>query len=108
MKRFINFTKNLETHFNPLIRHLFKIVTRDTSTPTGLNLHYIMLLMNLNSINELSISNFIDYFYYDLNDTDIWKITLLKELIDIRSNILELDNLNTSEINDLIQYICTS
>ena len=37
-----------------------------------------------------------------------WRIGFLKELLDIRSNDIVLDSFSKDEIDDMIQFVCTT
>ena len=46
--------------------------------------------------------------YRPVPDDDQWKISFLKELIDIKSNEMSVDNFDNVEYDEIIEYLCTS
>ena len=42
-----------------------------------------------------------------INDDEVWKISLLKELVELRSGELDSD-LSEEEVSDLINFVSTS
>ena len=59
---------------------------------------------NLGDVNERDIDSFI---YAPVEDDDLWKIAMVKELIDVREGQYQIDNLTEEELEDILEYLCT-
>ena len=46
--------------------------------------------------------------YMSVPDAEVWRVHMLVELIKVRDSQLALENLNSVEINDLIDHLCVS
>ena len=46
--------------------------------------------------------------YFKVPDGEQWRIPLLQELLKLRQGHLKIDNLNSMEISNIIDHLCTS
>ena len=75
-------------------------------SPTGRNLRNILLLTDKNYVEELRKNDADKISYHETESEDIWKEFLLKELVELRDGISELDLLTESDIRKTISDIC--
>ena len=74
-------------------------IRRDCRSTTG---------SNLRNISELVPSDVAQMVYQPVNPNDKWRINMVKELIDVKWGQAVIENLSDSEIDDIIEDICTS
>ena len=89
----------------PLIKDLYNVIKYDVRSNTGSNIRNTTNLLNADSFDQITISHLNDIRYKDVNNSDLWKIDFLKELI--RSNLLFIEHFVNDEITDIINFICT-
>ena len=65
-------------------------------------------MTNKDDISELIPADIQQMKYFPVSDHDKWKIPMVKELIDVKWGEALIDNLSNSEIDDIIEDICTS
>ena len=65
-----------------------------------------MLLAGKTRIDDLDHNTTIDY--HPVDEKDMWKVELIKELIDVKTGGLEVQGIETEEIQHILEYICTS
>ena len=108
MKRFLNFLYKIEISPKVAPKRLLNVIKTDNRSITGTNLRYIMLTLDKDSITDISPlgCNFIRYS--PLNENNIYRSSFLNELINIRESDFEVPGFNVHEINDMIEFICTS
>ena len=59
-------------------------------------------------ISELVPSDIDQMVYRPVDPNDEWRLNMLKELIDVKWGQAVVENLSDSEIDDIIEDICTS
>ena len=64
-----------------------------------------MQLVHKDSINDLSKSDVKSLVFSPIPENEEWRIGMLKELLDIRTNDLVLENFSKVEIDDMINYV---
>ena len=67
-----------------------------------------MLLTGKNNIEEVKETDLNDMVYVPVNNEDLWKIKFVKELINTREGFLDVENFEDDELNEVLEYLCTS
>ena len=67
-----------------------------------------MLLCDHSSTSDIETSDINKLTYVPIPENEIWRLDILKELLHIKCNSLEVEGFDPNEINDLIDYICIS
>ena len=49
-----------------------------------------------------------DMVYVPVKNEDLWKIKFVKELINTREGFLYVENFEDDEVNEVLEYLCTS
>ena len=107
ISRFLSFTQKIESSVKKSVNHLFNIVKSDVQSITGSNLKNIRLLLNKEDDYKLSKSDATDVKYHPVDNENVWKVRLLKELIEIKHGDLTV-GLDHAEIQEIIEHISTS
>ena len=108
MKRFLGFIQQIEKSPKLLPNILLQAVKRDCRSTTGSNLRNIMLLTTKDDITKLVPSDALETLYQPVLGESEWKVDMLMELIDVKHGQSEVENLSATEVEDILQYICTS
>ena len=58
-----------------------------------------------NTIQELNIN--VDFEYHKAGENDAWRINFAKELIEIRAGHLEVHGIESDELEQILEHICT-
>ena len=74
---------------------------------TGYNLRKIMLLVNKSNVNDVTVHDLKQQTYNDVPDGDNWKITIAKEIIEIKHRRLDIGNFKNAELDCLLDHILT-
>ena len=67
-----------------------------------------MLLTGKDNIEQVKELDVADVDYAPVIQEDLWKIQMVMELIDVRDGQLQLENLSNEELEDTLEYLCTS
>ena len=108
IKRFLGFIVQIEKSPKILPNILLQTIKRDCRSITGFNLRNILLMTNKDDILELIPADIQQMKYFPVADHDKWKIPMVMELINVKWGEALIDNLSNSEIDDIIEDICTS
>ena len=108
-KRFINFTQKLAKSMKTPIKLLYNCIRRDCRSVTGNNLRQIMLLLNGDNIDALNTDLLNEIKYHEATGSDEkCRIEVVKELLDVKRKIYHLENFNDMEVDQILQYLCTT
>ena len=107
-KRFLNFTIKLQQCPKFLVKEMFNLIKHDIRCTTGYNLRNIKDLCQKDQISELSPNDAELIKYHSLPDEDLWKVQMIKEIIDTRFDILTIEGFSNSELDHMIDFLCTS
>ena len=108
IKNFLNFIEQIQKTRKTVARHLLENIKYDVRSTTGSNLRKIMHLLQKDSIDDISKSDVNNIVFSPIPKNEEWRIGFLKELLDIRSKDVSLENFSKDEIEDMIQHVCTT
>ena len=87
---------------------LMNTAKEDVRSVTGKNYREIMLLTGKTSVNDVTKMDADKIEYFSMERKDWWKVDVIKEIIDVKSKIANIDNFNTEELETVLTYLCTS
>ena len=102
--RFIKFYNSLYYSVKPIVKNLRIIQEKDMRSTFGMNVYNMCKINNTNDPLTLA-RNTVEY--QPIIDCDLWKVHILKELLDVRKGVLCLD-FSVTDLNDMIYYISCS
>ena len=108
LKRFLRFTELIMKSEKVALKTVFMMIKRDVNSVTGNNLRKMMLMFGKSDISDLCTDDLDKMKYAPVPSSDEWRINLLNELIDVKFGNSLIENLNQEEIDDIIQFVCTS
>ena len=100
--RFIKFYQTLFSSSKNIINNLRLIQERDCRSNFGLNVRNIC---NRNNSTDILDCLKDSVKYYPINDSDCWRVNLLKELMSIKRNANYLEGFSADEINYLTENL---
>ena len=106
LKRFLGFLSQVQKSPKQLPRVLLNLVKHDARSTTGSNLRNIMLLTGKNNIEEVKETDLM--IWCICLRIMKWKIKFVKELINTREGFLYVENFEDDELNEVLEYLCTS
>ena len=109
--RLVSFYRSLINSSKFSIRFLARLAERDKRTVLGRTLEYLLQECKLDNsqLDKLS-SNLVkkNLVYARQESDELWKSSLAKELLDVRTNKLEISGFNEDEVEEMLAYTCTS
>ena len=109
IKKFLGFIKRIKESKKPIMRNLYNLVKSDVRTTTGNNLRNILLMTTLGSIDDLEPSIVSTINYNCTKEEDMWRLKIIKEIIDIQNEELNcLEGWNNSDLEEILKHACVS
>ena len=65
-----------------------------------------MLLSGKNNIEDV-LDSTVDFEYHKLEEDQNWKVNMLEEIIDALHGEKIIEELETDDLNDILEYLCT-
>ena len=106
VRRYLGFIRKIEKSEKKALRNLLSLVMKDARTTTGSNLRYIMLTSGKHSIPQLLKSE-VDIEYHKLGEDQLWKVDMLKGIVDALNDEKTIDGITRDELNEVLEYLCT-
>ena len=108
IRRFINFTNNLVKSPKTQLANLYLSVKDDCRSSTGRNIRCIENMFDGKMWDDITNHDLRTAQYHPVADENQWRIPMVKELLNVRYNQFELQGFERSEINELLEYVCTT
>ena len=106
IKRFLTFVKALQSSSKFILRNLFNLISKDVRSTTGSNLRKILLLVNKDDVMNLQPADSTLIQYRKENEMNTWKIKMVKEIVEVRNETLNVENLNEDELEAILHQLC--
>ena len=88
------------------VKLLSNLVQGDHRTVMGKNLASIQRELNMDNISPVVVKKNMKYF--PLPENQAWRIHFIKELLEARTGKVKIDNIETDDINNMIDLLCTT
>ena len=108
IERFIGFLEQIQKSRKIIPKHILKYVKSDARSITGSNVRNIVLLTEKYAIEDISKHDLKELKFHEIAIEDEWKVNFIKEITEIKSNQLGLNEFTSEELNDILRYLCTS
>ena len=107
-RHYLNFIEKVKNSSKKVLRQMYTVAKADVRTTTGSNLRNILLLTNLSSIDDLQPSSLDNIRYHEILEEDTWRITIIKEAIDIKCGHTSLpEGWTYEEFEEIINFACS-
>ena len=89
-------------------KHILKYVKGDVRSITGSNIRNVLLLTDKDTFADISKQDIRKLIYHKIASEDQWKIGFIREITEVKNNQLGLTEFTKEELNDILEYLCTS
>ena len=80
----------------------------NVQSTTGRNLRNILVQTNLSKVDDLTPSVVGQISYKPINDNDQWRVNIIKEIMDIKSGLIETPlDWTYTEIDEILNIACS-
>ena len=87
---------------------LLTTIKHNVSTVTESNLRNIMVLTSKETIEEITLTDAKQIKYQPIPDGEEWRIGVVRDIIDIKNGMAQLEDFNTIELDDMLHHVCTT
>ena len=113
MSRYIGFIQSLQRSSRLAVLYLYQRCRNNVMTVTGKNINYIENEVEDSSILNINLHKFKKtYKFAETKDEDAWKVCFVREIVNIKQNILHFDQdeeqFTAEELDELLDYLVTS
>ena len=67
-----------------------------------------MLLLGKHTIDEVKSCDINAFEYAPVMPDDVWKVDMVKELIEVRANQATIENFSDDELEEILEHLCIS
>ena len=67
-----------------------------------------MLLLGKHTIDEVKSRDINEIQYAPVMPDDVWKVDMVKELIEVRANQATIENFSDDELEEILEHLCIS
>ena len=110
MCRYVNFVRNINKSSRPAAIYLLNRSMKNVNTVTCRNIHYILKETGESDILSVNIGQLKkNYHFVQINPDDAWKIDFVREITNVKQNVLEIDQnqMTVEELSDIVDYLTT-
>ena len=108
IRRFIGFIEKVKNSGKSALRMLMIEASKDVRSITGSNLRNIMLLVGKNRVEDIKLDDLSQLSYFKLQEDEMWKVPMIKEIINIKAGQIEVPGFEPEELEALLKHICTA
>ena len=85
------------------VNMLMETSKNDVRSVTGKNFRKIMLLADKDSIEDVKKGDVDKIEYHKLDENEVWKVEAIKEIINVKSGILEVPGFELEELQEILK-----
>ena len=100
-KRCLKFTNYISPSKEEVLRNMLNMAKQDCRSITGRNFRKIELMVNQDGNANPHLPP-----YCMIPDNENWRIALVREIMEVKSGILEVANLTTEELETINELAC--
>ena len=108
ISRFLGFMDKIANSKKKAVKMLMETSRRDVRSVTGQNFRNVMLLAGKTSVEEVKKEDAYKIEYFPMDENDMWKVDAIKEIIEVKNKMLNIDNFELEELEEILTYLCTS
>ena len=108
LKRFLAFLQQIRNSNKEASKFLLDSIYKDTNSITGSNLRNILLMTGKATVSELVPDDVSSLQYHPMPEDEMWKVSILQELIDAKHGNMEIDEFRYNELEEMLEFLCKS
>ena len=108
LSRYLGFIEKIMSSGKQAIKMLAETAKKDVRSVTGQNFRHIMLLLGKTSVEAVEKIDVKEIEYFPISKEDSWKVDVIKEIVEVKSTAIEIDNFEEEELDNILLYLCTS
>ena len=106
--RFIKFMQSLVSSTKSSISYLARLVRYDNRTLAGKTVSRLSRECNIDKVSLTASSVSRSVRYFPVPEEELWRIDIMKELLNVNRNYLTINDFKNMETNHMMNFLCTS
>ena len=108
ISNFLRFIQSVKASSKPVLKQLYNLTKEDVRTTTGSNLRNILLLTNKLHVDDLHPGLVDDIEYHQIEEKELWRIDMVKELLDLKhGDKITPEGWSNEELDMILDSVCT-
>ena len=108
IRKFLSFMEKIKNSGKLALKILQQEAIKDVRSVTGSNYRNIMILAGEKRVEDINVHDSDKLTYFKLGENDVWKVKAIKEIIDTRSDIIEVPGFEPKELEEILCHLCTT
>ena len=107
IRNFLKFIRSIKESSKPVLKQLYHLTKDDVRTTTGSNLRNILLLTDKLHVDELHPGIVDNIKYHQIEQEEMWRISMVKELIDLNHGDMILpEGWSAEDLDMILNFVC--
>ena len=108
LSRYLGFMEKIASSKKRAVKMLMETARSDARSVTGNNHRNIMLLLGKSDVQAVKKEEVKNIEYFPIKEAESWRIDAIKEVIEVKTRTLDIDNFKLEELEEILTYLCTS
>ena len=66
-----------------------------------------MMLLKKRNVDQISTLDYKVLEYHKIREDDVWKVSFIKEITDVKYSQLEVIGFEYNEVEEILNFLCT-
>ena len=107
IQNFVGFMEKIRNSTKQILKMLYQITRKDVKTVTGSNLRNILCLTDLCDVDMLDKNSVANLKYSSVDEDNRWRVSMVKELIDMKNSLDDpLNGWEPEELDEILEFAC--
>ena len=107
IQNFVGFMEKIRNSTKQILKMLYQITRKDVKTVTGSNLRNILCLTDLCGVDMLDKNSVANLKYSSVDEDNRWRVSMVKELIDMKNSLDDpLNGWEPEELDEILEFAC--
>ena len=108
IKNYLSFISSVKLSSKFVLRQLYSLASSDVRSVTGSNLRNILMMTSLINVNDLHPNVMNNIKYHIIENTQMWRVGLISEVIDIKyGNLRNPNGWTDLDLDEILYISCT-
>ena len=108
ISRYLGFMFKISNSKKKAIKMLMETAKQDVRSITGNNYRNIMLLVGKSSVDDVNKVDVEKIEYFPVKETDSWRVDAIREIIEVKNKVLDVEDFLLEELEAILDHLCTS
>ena len=108
LARYVKFVQSISKSSKLAIRYLLQKVKNNYNTQTGNNIRFILDKVGAEDIMTVKVEDIKKLKFCESDDNNTWKANLIREITNLKHNVLSVNQAGDFRTDGDLIYVCTS